>query len=189
MEALDQEIDDYVIIDRAVLEATCNAEESKSKSAKVKAGVTQGAEKFPIDADHDEETLAGDDYEVVHDPLLPPLHKLFLSSLQQPSTSGGEGQVSQDASHNSLAPDLKITSGFKQDTILIVAKLDTTNPLTEAKWVRTGDVDSWISQMTGRIFKPEDKTECGWRRKITVVDPDPVSLPLPHHSFMRSTRY
>ncbi|KAG0150812.1 hypothetical protein CROQUDRAFT_668414 [Cronartium quercuum f. sp. fusiforme G11] len=153
VEALDQEIDDYVIIDRATLEATWNAEESKSRvksesESPMKKSVN-GEEAGAVEEAEDEENE-----EVIHDPLLPPLHRLFKAI-------GGEEE------------ELKVTTSFKQDMILVVARLDTANPLTEAKWVRTGDVDSWISQMTGRIFKPEDKTECGWRRKITVVDPDP----------------
>lgn len=155
VEALDQEIDDYVIIDRASLEATWNAEESKPKD---KSGPSEGSPmRKNAETEQDEQQHEEDEEEeVTHDPLLPPLHRLFNST-----TDEGEG--------------LKVIPGFKQDSILIIARLDTANPLTEAKWVRTGDVDSWISQMTGRIFKPEDTTECGWRRKITVVDPDPVS--------------
>lgn len=174
VEALDQEIDDYVIMDRAVLEAAWNAEGSNSKLGTTKSGLAGKAEDPEAKKDeNDQETLADEDYDVIHDPLLPPLHRLFISSLQQNLPTDGGEKTTQDASEDQQKSGLKVIPSFKQNTVLIVAKLDTLNPLTEAKWVRTGDVDSWISQMTGRIFKPEDQTECGWRRKITVVDPDP----------------
>ncbi|KAH9816622.1 hypothetical protein DFH28DRAFT_209879 [Melampsora americana] len=173
VEALDQEIDDYVIMDRAVLEAAWNTEEPNSKLGTTNLGLTEKAEDSTAKKEeNDEETLA-EDYEVVHDPLLPPLHRLFMSSLQQKLPNDGEENTTQDTPQDQPKSGLKVIPSFKQNTVLIVAKLDTLNPLTEAKWVRTGDVDSWISQMTGRIFRPEDHTECGWRRKITVVDPDP----------------
>lgn len=142
IESLDQEADDYVIIDRASLEATWQLEGQP--------------ETEPRDAGEDDVFPP-----LKHDPLLPPVHRLFKAALD----GGGDASVGVQSGQGT----------FSKDKILIVARLDTVNPLTEAKWVRTGDVDSWISQMTGRVFHPEDEEECGWRRKITVTDPDPVS--------------
>lgn len=167
VEALDQEIDDYVIIDRRTLEAAWKTKEKAKWGALDENNVD-----FSTEAkDCDEATPSQDGDHVAHDPLLPPLHCLFLSCLQAESME--DGFKPDDEEIKAIASDIHATPAFKQNTVLIIAKLDTVNPLTEAKWVRTGDVDSWISQMTGRIFKPEEKSECGWRRKITVVDPDP----------------
>lgn len=164
VEALDQELDDYVVVDRATLEASWLTKDQRKGT---KPG--EGNENSPgcqLKDDQSAPTEEGDG-DTVLDPLLPPLHRLFLSSLE------GLPEEKPDAQEHHSALKVKAAPGFKQDSVLLVAELDTANPLTEAKWVRTGDVDSWISQMTGRIFKPEEKAECGWRRKITVVDPDP----------------
>lgn len=81
--------------------------------------------------------------------LLPPLHRLLA-----------------------IVPDqgLDVIAGAKFDEMSIVAYLDRSNPLTEARWVKTGDVESWINQLgLGSGIKS------GWKGKITVADPDPVS--------------
>ncbi|BGP32442.1 hypothetical protein JCM10296v2_004223 [Rhodotorula toruloides] len=87
------------------------------------------------------------------DPLLPPLHRLLRTS---------------DTTTDSAAT-------FSHDTITIVAQLDRLNPLTEARWVKTGDVDNWIVSLgisSGANPKQTDKLS-EWRNKIKVVDPDP----------------
>ena len=61
--------------------------------------------------------------------------------------------------------------------ITIAAYLDRMNPLTEARWVKTGDVEAWIAQLA-----VTNGTASKWKGKITVSDPDPVSL-LVAHSF------
>ncbi|PLW12380.1 hypothetical protein PCANC_20172 [Puccinia coronata f. sp. avenae] len=153
VEAYDPELKDYVVLDRPTLEASWLAKEQEDDD-KAKA--------------HDEAPPTEDGNErVVHDPLLPPLHRLYFSKGEPTPDESQEAQQARGA-------EVKPTQVFKKDTILIVADIDTANPLTEAKWVRTGDVDSWISQMTGVIFKPEETGDCGWRRKITVVDPEPA---------------
>ena len=85
------------------------------------------------------------------DHLLPPLHRLLTSD-----------EVSKD--------DMKISTDAEKREITIVAFLDRLNPLTEARWVKTGDVEGWIGQLAvtnGMASK--------WKGKITVSDPDPVS--------------
>lgn len=85
------------------------------------------------------------------DHLLPPLHRL----LEQFSES---------------ADGLKISPGVNKDQITIIAYLDRSNPLTEARWVKTGDVEAWINQLG---LSSDVNTE--WKGKIIVTDPDPVS--------------
>jgi hypothetical protein len=93
------------------------------------------------------------------DPLLPPIHHLL--------TSDGASEAQRDS----------LVADFKQSHMRIVAHLDRANPLTEARWVKNGDIDNWITQMTqhskGDYNHPSDSL---WRGKIHVSDPDPVSL-------------
>jgi hypothetical protein len=129
VEALDFELEDYYVIDKAALEAAWLP------------GVIPHPDQGPEDA-----------YSRP-DSHLPPLHRLV----------GPEDEADGQDSSRKLA------------TIDIVAYLDRVYPLTEARWVRTGDVDGWIAQMTGQGVGNKDENP-GWRGKIEVVDPDPVSL-------------
>jgi hypothetical protein len=81
---------------------------------------------------------------------LPPLHRLVASDNEGPNMR------------------------YEVASFDIIAHLDRVFPLTEARWVRTGDVDGWIAQMTGQGIGNKDDIR-GWRGKIEVVDPDPVS--------------
>jgi 20S proteasome subunit alpha 6 len=54
--------------------------------------------------------------------------------------------------------------------------LDTTRPLSEPKWAKTGDVQDWLKSMFGRMFWVAGDAAEGWEKKIRVVDPDPVWL-------------
>ncbi|KAM0752334.1 hypothetical protein T439DRAFT_287453, partial [Meredithblackwellia eburnea MCA 4105] len=92
------------------------------------------------------------------DPLLPPLHHLFNEG-QAPSPVDllqGEG--------------ISVTASFNRSHITIVASLDRQNPLTEARWVKTGEVEPWIAS----LHNPEKKEVASeWKGKIVVADPDP----------------
>lgn len=59
-------------------------------------------------------------------------------------------------------------------TLTLIAYLDTSKPLSEAKWVRTGDIQDWLRSMLGRMFWVAGEAAEGWEKKISVVDPDPV---------------
>jgi 20S proteasome subunit alpha 6 len=62
--------------------------------------------------------------------------------------------------------------------IILIAHLDTDRPLSEPKWVKSGDVQEWLKSMFGRMFWVAGDAADGWERKIEVVDPDPVSCSL-----------
>ncbi|KAK4046265.1 hypothetical protein OIV83_006188 [Microbotryomycetes sp. JL201] len=92
--------------------------------------------------------------DAVVDALLPPLHRLLKGAAE------GDEQA-------------KDTSLFKQQQIKIVAYLDRANPLTEARWVKTGEVEQWIISLgltNGQDPRKDKLSE--WRGKIVVVDPD-----------------
>lgn len=52
--------------------------------------------------------------------------------------------------------------------------LDTDKPLSEPKWVKSGDVQEWLKSMFGRMFWVAGDAAGGWEKKIEVADPDPV---------------
>lgn len=91
------------------------------------------------------------------DPLLPPLHRLLDDHAAAPLQGSG----------------LVIAPGFNKDHITIIAHLDRSNPLTEARWVKTGDVDGWITTLS---IDAKSDVVSEWKSKITVADPDPVSF-------------
>ncbi|KAH8917564.1 hypothetical protein BT69DRAFT_655463 [Atractiella rhizophila] len=95
--------------------------------------------------------VPADQMEHPKDELLPPLHKLAAES------------------HDSTA---EASTGFKVDHITVIATLDRVNPLTEARWVKSGDIEGWITQMMAGS-KDNEPRETLWRNKIEVVDPDP----------------
>lgn len=59
-------------------------------------------------------------------------------------------------------------------TLTLLVHLDTTRPLSEPKWAKTGDVQDWLKSMFGRMFWVSGDAAEGWEKKIQVVDPDPA---------------
>ena len=62
----------------------------------------------------------------------------------------------------------------------LIAYLDKERPLSEPRWVKTGDVQEWLKSMFGRMFWVAGEAADGWEKKLEVVDPDPVRIPLWH---------
>lgn len=64
-------------------------------------------------------------------------------------------------------------------TVDLTAYLDRNKPLSEPKWVRTGDIEDWLTAVF--ISKPSSGPEGrgAWAGKIEVTDPDPVRLAHP----------
>jgi len=56
----------------------------------------------------------------------------------------------------------------------LVVHLDTDRPLSEPKWVKSGDVQEWLKSMFGRMFWVAGDAADGWEKKIVVMDPDPA---------------
>ncbi|CAE6458884.1 unnamed protein product [Rhizoctonia solani] len=69
-------------------------------------------------------------------------------------------------------PDLSKT-GHTPSEITIVVHLDRDKPLTETKWVKTGDLDEWLSNEFGPL-RPDPSGQANWSGKIQVADPDPA---------------
>lgn len=58
--------------------------------------------------------------------------------------------------------------------VTLMVHLDTERPLSEPKWVKSGDVQEWLKSMFGRMFWVAGDAADGWEKKIAVVDPDPA---------------
>jgi 20S proteasome subunit alpha 6 len=58
--------------------------------------------------------------------------------------------------------------------VTLVVHLDKERPLSEARWVKTGDIQEWLKSLLGRMFWVAGDAASGWEKKIDVVDPDPV---------------
>ena len=60
--------------------------------------------------------------------------------------------------------------------VTLLVHLDRARPLSEPKWVKSGDVQEWLRSMFGRMIWLAGDVAGGWENKIEVVDPDPVSF-------------
>lgn len=80
--------------------------------------------------------------------------------------------LSEDVEADPTVPPFQGAS-LPMDTVL-VAYLDKDRPLSEPRWVKTGDVQDWMKSMFGRMFWVAGEAADGWETKIEVVDPDPV---------------
>ncbi|KAJ7774216.1 hypothetical protein DFH07DRAFT_901769 [Mycena maculata] len=57
--------------------------------------------------------------------------------------------------------------------ITLIVYLDTARPLSEPKWVKTGDIPEWLKSLFGRMFWFAGDAAESWEKKIIVSDPDP----------------
>ena len=60
--------------------------------------------------------------------------------------------------------------------VTLALYLDKEKPLSEPRWVKTGDVQDWLRSMFGRMFWVAGDAADGWEKRVEVVDPDPVCL-------------
>ncbi|EKM59603.1 uncharacterized protein PHACADRAFT_181595 [Phanerochaete carnosa HHB-10118-sp] len=93
-----------------------------------------------------------------------------------------EGTTEGSTSYTALAipqnsEDDQTVPSFRKATLplqtVLVAYLDKERPLSEPRWVKTGDVHDWLKSMFGRMFWVAGEAADGWEKKIEVVDPDP----------------
>ncbi|EJD01269.1 uncharacterized protein FOMMEDRAFT_158400 [Fomitiporia mediterranea MF3/22] len=73
-------------------------------------------------------------------------------------------------SDSTLPPFWKAESGTK---VVINVHLDKDRPLSEPKWIKTGDVQDWLKDMFGGRFWVAGEA-VGWEKKIEVRYPDPA---------------
>ncbi|OBZ71914.1 hypothetical protein A0H81_08263 [Grifola frondosa] len=58
--------------------------------------------------------------------------------------------------------------------VLLIAYLDRAHPLSEARWVKSGDVQEWLRSIFGRMFWVSGDAADGWEKRIEIADPDPA---------------
>ena len=81
---------------------------------------------------------------------------------------GAEGSVSGGGSAEQGAESR--ASASMQEEIVVSVAMDRVGSFPEAKWLKTGDVEDWLSTLPGFAQRPQEQA---WRGKIHVVDPDP----------------
>lgn len=129
--------------------------------------------------------------------LLPPLHHLLSATTAKPVKASEEEEAAPEGSSSASGAATEATAThLRFDYITIIARLDRDNPLTEAKWVRTGSADDWILSVAGSSLQQQQQSQrpqgalnntpsmSAWKGKIKVVDPDAVRFP-----FLCPTRY
>lgn len=134
--------------EKALVGAVSDSEikpEAGGEGQEKKEAVDEQAE-AKLSADREEQAQAGE----IKLPSVPPLHRL------QP------GDVVQESAHGD-APAQKV--------VTIALTLEKAAPATEAKWLKTGDVEEWLSSLPG--FPSHSPLDLSWHQKIHVVDPDP----------------
>jgi len=59
-----------------------------------------------------------------------------------------------------------------QEQMVITVWLNLVRPLSEPKWCRGNSADEWLIEQFGAR---KASTDGGWKGKLEVIDPDPVS--------------
>ena len=72
-------------------------------------------------------------------------------------------------------PPFGLMAGNMPQTVTFTVYLDREKPLSEPKWVRTGDIDEWLRGIYGHLKTHSEDGRALWTGRIEVVDPDPVS--------------
>lgn len=99
------------------------------------------------------------------------LKGILVEGTTEGSTSYTALTIPQDPEDDTTVPPFRKAS-LPLHTVL-VAYLDKDRPLSEPRWVKTGDVQDWLKSMFGRMFWVAGEAADGWEKKIEVVDPDP----------------
>jgi hypothetical protein len=97
---------------------------------------------------------------------LPPLHRAF---------SSGAGGAAIEVQTSGVQPEVvpeQPTAQPADQTLTLTVYLNKKRPLSEPKWCRADSADEWLYETFG---SRKGFNEAGWRGKLEVVDPDPVS--------------
>ncbi|KAJ3006527.1 hypothetical protein NUW54_g3905 [Trametes sanguinea] len=112
-------------------------------------------------------------------------------SLQHDERGGLKGIAMEGCSEANTYVSLDFTEQLERDDstippfsraqvpseVHLMLYLDKEKPLSEPRWVKTGDVQEWLRSMFGRMFWVAGDAADGWEKRIEVVDPDPVRVP------------
>ena len=70
-------------------------------------------------------------------------------------------------------PTIPPLAKYLPGKVRLTLYLDKDKPLSEPKWVKSGDIEDWLSSMAEPA--PGKSEHASWSGKISIVDPDPVS--------------
>ncbi|KAG8945439.1 hypothetical protein FRC04_000814 [Tulasnella sp. 424] len=114
-----------------------------------------------------------------------PLTADIASSSHEPSRAQidaleDSSQTYKPVPHSSYGNDRTIppfpkylaSAASKPIKLRLLLYLDKEKPLSEPKWVKTGDIEDWLKTMFGPL-KTGPQTYASWSGKISIVDPDP----------------
>ncbi|CDO74098.1 hypothetical protein BN946_scf185043.g148 [Trametes cinnabarina] len=110
-------------------------------------------------------------------------------SLQHDERGGLKGIAMEGCSEANTYVSLEISEQLEKDDptvppfsraqvpseVHLLLYLDKEKPLSEPRWVKTGDVQEWLRSMFGRMFWVAGDAADGWEKRIEVVDPDPYA--------------
>ncbi|CAE7175379.1 unnamed protein product [Rhizoctonia solani] len=136
------------------------AEESKE----VKQNGKEEEEPASVKEDKDEKLVLGE-----HDRFRGVLVEVYNESTQRYELITPHAATQEN---DLTIPDLSKISQTPSE-ITIVVHLDREKPLTETKWVKTGDLEEWLSNEFGPL-RPDPSGRANWSGKIHVADPDPA---------------
>jgi 20S proteasome subunit alpha 6 len=97
---------------------------------------------------------------------VPPLHRAFSAG-----AGGAAIEVQTSGVESEVAPE-EATAQPADRTLTLTVYLNKKRPLSEPKWCRADSADEWLYETFG---SRKGFNEAGWRGKLEVVDPDPVS--------------
>lgn len=80
--------------------------------------------------------------------------------------------------HQFITPNSDPEAAYPElrcDTFKIIAYLDQEKPLSEPKWIKTGNVEDWLNDIFGAPGKKAGGKGLAWRGKFEILDPEQVS--------------
>lgn len=191
IEARDPENNNYTALPRHQLEYVWENKVSQSSSSSAGVGKKQASRKRKLDQVEDQEDVeedadeSGEEVQVFGSYLeYPPLHRLLENVPTESKLFNGAS-----SGETTEATEVQEESNENQEsvsTLTISVTLDKLSPLAEAKWLKTGNVNEWLSSVlpasssssSASSKVPKDSVQKLlssqiWFNKIKVSDPDP----------------
>jgi hypothetical protein len=104
---------------------------------------------------------------------LPPFHRAFKLTPCPSSVTNTNGAVPVEADPPAARPSAEDEKHeHEEESLTLIVYLNKKRPLSEPKWCRTNSADEWLYETFG---SRKGFSETGWRGKLEIVDPDPVS--------------
>ncbi|KAG8926357.1 hypothetical protein FRC01_008960 [Tulasnella sp. 417] len=126
---------------------------------------------------------AGGGPEIAHGESMKPATDMLEDSPPSPSAIDAleeSTQAYKPVPHSSYDNDRTIppfpkylaSAAARPVKLRLLLYLDKDKPLSEPKWVKTGDIEDWLKTMFGPV-KTGPQTYASWSGKIAIADPDP----------------